>query len=323
MLLVKKLIHFSLCSLLLVSTGYAEDIRCDAVNKENLFFGDQTVKLIYSVQSTKSREVDLKWHVSRNQVVIASRQRTLKLLANRKTKTEIELELPKPRAGVPLELKLNIVINSKPVHQRVLQIVSQNPLSGLNKQIILYDPAGETRKLFSANDVSHRLIHREVELADIRDSVILIGEGISWKKSRTLTQTIQECLQRNNQVICLRPEEGKISLTDLLDCDLGSAGQLQFSDIRIIQQLVPGILNSSLQMNGELKSQTLHLVGTRNGIFLEVQQNTIGWIWMEYHQPNLNSQFVVCMLPVVSKWNEGPLPRHLLASILKQSQIGK
>ncbi|MFK7776638.1 MAG: hypothetical protein QM501_00775 [Gimesia sp.] len=314
---MKNLICFYLCNLILISTGYAEGIRCESVTEESLFFGDQTVKLIYSVQSTRTREVELKWHVSRNQVVIASRQRTLKLFANRKTKTEIELEFPKPRAGIPLELKLSIVIDSNPVHQRVLRVVSRNPLSSLKKQIVLYDPVGTTRKLFSAVDVSHRVIHREAEFADVRDSIILIGEGISWSESRTLSQTIRQCLQRENQVICLCPEDGKISLTDLLDSDLNFAGQLQFSDSRIIQKLIPGVLKSSLQTDGELESKTLHLAGMRNGISLEVQKNAEGWIWMEYQQPNLNSQFIVCMLPVVSKWNDGPLPRHLLAAILK------
>jgi hypothetical protein len=315
----KQNLFLGVCLLLMGAAPAIAEVKCVPLGEDVLFFGGQTITLNYELSSSRTEAVTFSWHVAVKQTVIASREKTVELTADKRAETGFKLELPRPRAGSPLEMELLIKIDGRLVHRRPLKVVLRNPLERFPLPIVLFDPAGQTAAALAKSGVKHRAVPRESELNSARKSAIVVGEGVSWKGLRTLSRTLHDCLERDNRIVVLRPSEGELSLTTLIGRPEEKSGRLQFAGAEAYAKLIPEFARSSVYKRAEPPT-TLKLVGTRTDVMLGLQDNAFGWWWMRYQPDHSRGRLAICTLPVISEWDEDPLPRYLLAALLNDSR---
>lgn len=181
--------------------------------------------------------------------------------------------------------------------------------------IHLYDPQGDTAKLLADSRIPHVRLRSLGAVESITKDVLVIGQGVSFKKQRSLSETIVSAARRGVPVLCLAPAGGtlQVDVTDQGDrlspaeFVVGDGNWPHRYDKRL--DLLPTPFGFSLQSDGERLEFTFqedpdaqiwngsNLVFTRDGDF----------------KPG---KIEVSCSPLLENWQTSPVPRYTLAYCL-------
>jgi len=139
----------------------------------------------------------------------------------------VRLAVPPVRDGVifPAELKLEVFgPGNDPVARYVkpLWIFPNDPFAGrtawlAEQRIALFDPVGHTREVLVEAGVPLRESHRLAVLDEVREGLLLVGEGVSFREHRGLAESLLRRAAAGVAVLCLAPADGQNTTSPAFD----------------------------------------------------------------------------------------------------------
>ena len=236
----------------------------------------------------------------------------------------LSVRLPELKPGVAMRFDLELRAGSdqgQRVKQGTLWAFSEQPLVAGYKptgerQLMLYDPAGDTEKAFQSIGLVYTSAVRLEALAEATNAVIVVGEGVSLEKERALGDVMTAAVLRGNRVLLLAPTDGVIR---------PPAG----SPWRLVAGMVTAVLGGvqkagapSLDLGPYPPGKPLNRVFFRltsetEGITVTVSpdsgEQAVGWDYVQ--RPG---RFRACGLGVVENWDKTPAMRWFLIEMVEE-----
>lgn len=152
------------------------------------------------IQSEAAIRGNLQWSVAVGPQPIVRREIEVTVEAGRPAAVPIQFTVPPLKSDVAVAALLTVAFQpqgpgqSKAVSslEKTLWFFAANPFADhaaslKDKKIALFDPEEKTRKRFEQAGIPFALVPRLDAIANIREGLLIIGEGISLPDFRTLT----------------------------------------------------------------------------------------------------------------------------------------
>lgn len=231
----------------------------------------------------------------------------------------LPVSLPELKPGVVLPFELTLRRDAEagePLFDGHLWVFSRQPVApGHNpvapRTLRLYDPEGRTDAAFQELDLAFESVPRLDLVTELRDSVLVVGEGLSLEAERGLLDTMVEAVRNGNEVLLLAPVEGTLRLPAWHRLVAGT-----LNDVFPRPQPPAGARAPNPALLVPRESGTLfRLVGLRDDVGFEVVREdgaqAVGW-----DDALSGGRFRACGLPIVEHWKTSPAARWLLVELL-------
>lgn len=233
----------------------------------------------------------------------------------------IRLRLPPVRTGVVLGAMLTISAPGTKPFEKSIWIFPQEAfahrltwLKGL--KITLFDPEGKTAALFTKAQIPFEETRNVATLAELREGVIIVGEGTSFRDYRDLPEALTQAAARGRHVLCLAPTEGTFSIPGSEGGPMPLPGSVSLRRQDVITALDKRLDATAWPPAGDLVASSIALTTDAAAVVGEVRKEG-GWPWLEVSYPETKGKLIICGFGLVSHWDAGPTPRFLLARLLE------
>lgn len=297
------------------------------VNNRSCVFADDKTLFGYSIQNAEARDVDWRvdWSLLAGDRTITRGSSEVRLLGGSDS-PQLNVQIPTPplRDSVilPVQLQMTWTAGGKKYqHNRPLYIFSRNPFATRkaflkNAQIKLFDSDSKTVELLDKNEIPHTRLLNLSAIDLVTEGIVLVGEGVSFRKQRKLSESLLRAAQRGVPVLCLAPSEGDFPLAIQQDGQLTRPSRLVLERGEVVRRYdkrfdeVPTICHLSLESR-------------RNEVVISAANGKDDWSWlnMEFpaEAPGMPSgRLIVCGLGIVSHWDTSPVPRYLFVHLLEE-----
>ncbi len=236
----------------------------------------------------------------------------------------LSVRLPELKPGVAMRFDLELRAGSdqgQRVKQGTLWTFSEQPLIAGYKptgerQLMLYDPAGDTEKAFQSIGLAYESASRLEALADATNAVIVVGEGVSLEKERALGDVMTAAVVRGNRVLLLAPSEGVIRppagapwrlVAGAATAVLGGARKAGAPALDL------GTYPPAKPLNKVFFRLTSETEGTTVTVSPDSGEQAVGWDYVQRH-----GRFRACGLGVVENWDKTPAMRWFLIEMVEE-----
>lgn len=188
----------------------------------NVFSGAE-IKFHYTVHTAQAIDGRLDWSLSVNRRTVEHGQLALAGAPGHAAEVTVAFKAPEVKEGVVLESQLSLAAyaagNPRPVaqHAKTVWIFPRDPFAGRSQwlkglKITLFDPGGKTADVLEKARVHFAFTKNTAALGDLRDGLLVIGEGTPWRDYRALGEAAVKAAARGVPVLCLAPGEGSLVL---------------------------------------------------------------------------------------------------------------
>lgn len=303
-----------------VSIQYREQVSA--------FFAEADVHLHMDIATTHEVAGTAMWTLLAHGRVLASGEVDARLTPDKPAVLSIERRLPTLNAGAAFPLQLKVAFRSsddkKPLCEIVqeLWLLSDNPFVDRQKwlqalELQLFDPIGDTATAFQKLDVPFKQLHNADGLSELSQGTVIIGEGASLKDYPSLSKTLPALTMRGVNVICLAAGDGELLLPVQASDDNRAADQFSLRRIDVVGQLDKRLRSSRWVPDEQTERSELILTAADTQIRGEIVEAGKGWPWLEVHYSQPSARFVYCGFGLIKAWDQSPVPRYLLASLLE------
>ena len=195
-------------------------------------------------------------------------------------------------------------------------------LKGLG--IRLFDPEQKTADRFREAGVPFDEVRSISAAAASPGGLLVVGEGLSFRERRGLFGELARAAAAGMPVVCLAPADGQWSIAGDEDQAPPAPDRMTFRRAEVIRGLDKRLDATGWMPDGKLTARTLGLLGERGPVAVEVREGDAGWVWLELEYaaprgaaPGRPARLVVCTLPVIERWDQGPSPRYWFAELLR------
>lgn len=315
------------------SLADADDVRITPIENWSTAFAGDEVKVGHRVTSDKSTDGTLRWSHSANQRTIARGEVELQPSGDASATAEFLLRPVELHDGVifATTIRTEFVPRGKttPVasQERTLWLFPRSPLIGKAEwakalDIELFDPAGITAKRFDDMKLPYRSVHNVAVLNDPQQhGVLIIGEGVSLLRNRSLAETILQAAAAGRRVILLAPSDGSLPVPGTEGDGLPEGvvpGELRFAREHIIAEFDKRFDVVAWQGTDHTIPSSRFFIESRSSrVEAVVTEQSSAWPWLEVRFPNNRGVLLVCGFQVIQYSDHGPTPGYLLIRILE------
>lgn len=314
--------------LLAATASSAEDVRILSVEDITTAFGGEELLISRRVIGEAQPEGTLRWSHSANQRTLARGETEIEHGGAVSGSAEFALRLPEVRDGVVFETTITTEFiptgsdKAAARSSRRLTLFPRDVLSGKTAwaselDIELFDPVGLTTQSFDALKLPYRSVRNSAAVNDPdQRGVLIIGEGVSLDKQRSLADASLKAAAAGRRVLMLAPLDGILPLpgTD----GRTNPGELRFAREHIITQMGKRLdAKTWTGTNNVIPAIRLTVASRRGRVEVNVSEDSAGWPWMEVHFPDSEGVLVVCGFQLIKHIDNGPTPRNLLVRILE------
>jgi hypothetical protein len=315
------------CSGLAAADG---PVRVEPVERWTNVFGGREMVFHFAVRSSRAFEGKVGWAFAINDAAVARREVDVKVGADGSETITVKHPLPEARSGTALhgELAVRVISADGKVVAKVdkpVWIFPNSPFADRKKwlearKIVLFDPAKTTAAVWKKADIPFEEQENVAALADLKEGLLVIGEGASFKEEPTLAETMLKLATHGVPVLCLAPTEGMLSLPKsiqgIADLTLRRRSMITRIDKRLDAEAWP--------LDGQAVFSSLVLGAEDGGVVAEVVRGggmrleREGWPWLELETATGRGRLLVCGFGIIQHWSDGPTPRFLLARLLER-----
>lgn len=235
------------------------------------------------------------------------------------------VKLPELKPGVAMRFDLEIRAGSDQgprVKEATLWALSEQPrVSGFKptgeRQLLLYDPAGNTEKAFQSIGLACESVGCLETLADATNAVIVVGEGMSLESERGLGDVMTGAVLRGNRVLLLAPTDGVVKPPEGGPWRLlaGASGAVLGGERKAgSPSLDLGLYPSTNSLNKAFFRLGSDETGrTTVTVSLDSGEQSVGWNYVQ--KPG---RFRACGLGLVENWDKKPAMRWFLMEMIEE-----
>lgn len=232
------------------------------------------------------------------------------------------------REGVILEGRLSVAVyaekGEKPEATLVkpLWIFPHNPFADRTKwlkesKITLFDTKGTTTEVLKKMEVPFEEMRNVEAVAELKEGLLLIGEGTSFQEERGLAEAALAAAARGLPVLCLAPLEGSLPLPGTEGAPGPWPTSLSLLQQEIISRLDKRLDSQAWSADHPLVASRLVLKGDGARVIGEISRGEAGWPWLEVRFKERKGCLAFCGFGVMRHWETSPAPRFLLLRLLE------
>jgi hypothetical protein len=317
-------------------TVWAEDaVRVEPVERWSNVFGGRDMVFRFAVHAPRAFDGRAAWAFTIDRAVVARREANLTATPDRPGTVTVRYPLPPVREGVVLRGQLVVRIlgpddKERTRVEKTVWIFPESPFAGraawlAARKITLFDPAKTTAAVWKKAGIPFTEQENAAALADLREGMLVIGEGASFKEEPGLAETMQKLAARGVPVLCLAPAEGVLPLPRSLQ----ASANVTLRRRSIITRLDKRLDAAAWPSDGQVVFSSLALSAEEGGLAAEVKraegkrQHPEGWPWLEMEFEKDHGRLLVCGFGIIKHWSDGPTPRFLLARLLERMAEGE
>jgi hypothetical protein len=271
----------------------------------------------------------IQWHYSANQRTLARGEAEID--ASEATQIAVILRVPEVRDGVIFRTQLTVAYvparenSATSTLTKTLWLFPEDAFADQrdtleDRQLLLFDPDGNTAELFAKIELPHRRIRNAIALDDREEhSYVIVGEGTSLVRNRGVAERLLSFAAAGGTVLMLAPSEGVIPMPGEASQkgveNVAQPGELRFRQHHVIREFDKRLDSEFLPGTGDFAGSKVTLRTRLNRIGMEVSEDG-DWPWFTIEYPETKGRFVFCGFNIVRNWSNGPAPRYLLNRIL-------
>jgi hypothetical protein len=286
----------------------------------NVFAGRDERVVVKGLEGLPAGEMQVSYSISKESRTIA--RGTARVESD--GSVALSVRLPELKPGVAMRFDLELRAGSdqgQRVKQGTLWTFSELPLvTGYKptgeRQLMLYDPAGDTEKAFQSIGLAYESANRLEAVADATNAVIIVGEGVSLEKERALGDVMTAAVMRGNRVLLLAPTEGVIRppagapwrlVAGAASAVLGGARKAGAPSLDL------GAFPPAKPLNRAFFRFNSETEGTTVTVSPDSGEQAVGWDYVQ--RPG---RFRACGLGVVENWDKTPAMRWFLIDMVEE-----
>lgn len=281
-------------------------------------FAESKVDVELTLREPRSEPTRIAWSLETLQQ--RSLMRSEATVAAGQSRARIVCNIPPLKDGVVLPLRFQAaVVGSSATAQRKFWVFPQAAWSGHKQaleqaKIILFDPDETTAEHLTAAEVAFSQTVNTAELAETRESSILVGEGVDFREYPELAATLWRAAAAGNRVVCLAPAGGTLSFAEAPNEIAASSFTLRRHDV--LAELDSRFDEELWKSGGSLPTTRFSLRGEANVPSLEVSPDAAAWPGAEARFAPGPGRLTVCGFGLLAGWDSTPTPRYLLVHLL-------
>lgn len=289
-------------------------------------FGGRETEFRFEISSADKAEVRASWSLAAGTAALARRETMLEVTPEKPGVLSARFNLPDAREGiiVPLDLTIGVELDAQRRHLvKRLWLFPDDPfalkkdwLEGL--KISLFDPAGETTRVFTAAKIPFRSLRTIDQAAALQEGVLVVGEGVPWSKQRALAGLVLDLANKGVAVLALAPSDGLLPLPGAAAEDVPSALSVLLRHDDIIRDLDKRLDAEAWPPEGDLQTSGMQIVAERGHVVGRFMEGSDGWPWIECRFNASQGRLIVTGFALVEHWDAGPTPRYLFARTLER-----
>lgn len=304
----------------------ADEARITPQQSWTNVFAGRDVELRYRVDAKEAIQGQLGWSLGADQRTLQRGETPVTLGKGEAADIAIKLRVPEVRESVVLPAVLSVRLYTPPGrvvarHEAPLLVFSANPFAGRTdwlktRRLTLFDPSGETARCLKSVGVPLDHQKRLAAVENLRNGLLLIGEGTSFAKHRALDRTIVDAARRGVPVIVLAPSDGRLPLPGTTSDEL-SPREVILRHEEAILRLDKRLDAQGWPPDGRSIVSSFAVQSDKGRVVAAVEAERKGWQWLEADYPAPGARLIVCGFAVVSHWDSTPAPRWLLMRLLE------
>lgn len=237
---------------------------------------------------------------------------------------QLEVHVPAIKEGVVMDTQLSVYFSGGPVENpittnRCLHIFGDNPFYGhqaqlKNLNIKLFDPIGNTAATIASFAIPFASIQHPSSLVESPRGLLIVGEGVVFEDYPGLFGSLCEVAISGHTIVCLAPSSGQWVMPGTGDAVRPE--QMVFCATEIIKKYDRKLDAKAWPPDGRVIARTMVMKSVRESVVGEITEDSSGWPWIDMVFSG-GGRLVFCGFAIISKWETGPVPRHLFWHILK------
>jgi hypothetical protein len=290
-------------------------------------FGGKEATWQYQVKAPRAFKGQAVWKLTREGRVLSRGEVGLAAGPDKPAPIKVALTLPRVKNGVVLEAKLTLSLvadkedKAAASQERTIWIFPEDPFYLHSKwlkelKIHLFDPEKKTLKVLEKAGVPFDEVGNVENIAELKEGVLVVGEGVSLKESPALPELLLQAAARGMPVLCLAPSEGTLPIPGV---DKGKGplpGSLSWRRSNVVGE-IDKRLDARSWSGGEMIASTISLTAGEGVVQGEIAP-VGGWPWMEASYAETHGRLIVCGFAIIRQWEASPTPRFLFERLLER-----
>ncbi|MEX1026829.1 MAG: hypothetical protein WD049_02305 [Candidatus Paceibacterota bacterium] len=312
------------------STTATADIIVRPVEHHTNEFGGREISRGFRVESDQPLVGRFVWSLSAQDRTLARGEQELRVTEQAADVTiKFRLNALRDEVVLPITLTVAVVVEQDEVSRQELRLwlFPDDPFGPRDEwlrslDITLFDPVENTSQRFDDSHLPYRSTHNLAAIHDPEQpGILVIGEGVSLRKHRSLAETVLQAAASGRRVLLLAPADGSLTVPGTARDGLpdgGAPGELRFARQHIISELDKRLDALAWQGTNNAVPASKFLIESRhNRVEATVSDESRAWPWLEVRYPESGGALVLCGFRVIEHWNSGPTPRFLLLRLLE------
>ncbi len=283
----------------------------------------------YVVRSDEALAGRLNWSLSVDRRTVEHGQVPLNIPADRAAEIAVPLKMPEVKPGVILQAQLSAAVYPTGArwpaaeHSKTVWIFPRDPfaeqsewLKGL--KITLFDPEGKTADVLEKVHVPVKFTKNISALDDLKEGMLVIGEGTAWRDYRGLGEAMVKAAARGVPVLCLAPGDGWLVLPGSEGTDLPRPAGLTFRQEDVITELDKRLDAGAWTFGSRVAAIRLAIKSDRDQVVAAAANDGPGWAWLNARYAAPRGRLIICCFPIIRQWEASPAPRYLLVELFRR-----
>jgi hypothetical protein len=289
-------------------------------------FGEEESEFKFRVETQRAVKGRVTWRLAVGTATVKAGEVDLNADANAPADVSFKIAVPPVKDGVVLQTQLTVNVledkQTKPLAS-FAQDVWVFPKDAFadrsewlkNLKITLYDPKGDTAKVLTAAKVPFEEARDVDALAAVKEGVVIVGEGVSFKDERGLAGVLHKLPSAGVVVLILAPSGGEVTIPGVG----GPAGGLEDVSLRreIVRKLDKRLDPGGWLPDGKVIASSVTIKMGEETVGGEVSSGPGGWPWIEARAQTGKGRWAFCGVGIIAKWDAGPTPRFLFVRMLE------
>ncbi len=297
-----------------------EAFEIEPVEKWSGVFGESKVTFSFRVVADEPMDGTANWSYAANGRIMRRGQSPIK-----DGMISVELTTPLATDGVIVKTDLSVRVEGQKQDaanvEKTVWLFPKDPFFERKQwlaelKLSLFDPERKTADIFDRAEIPFEYLPSLGAVENVTDGIVVVGEGVSLKANRLLSETLATIAAKGVPVLLLAPADGVFALPGMDQSKLPSPNRLALRRSDVIRELDKTLDSDAWPPRGEILAASFTIKSESKEVVAEFSESKTGWSWLEMDFPG-QSKLIVCGFGIMKHWDDGPTPRFLLARLFE------